>query len=103
MSSDERGAGAVVKPLAAWREERGLSQFQLAARTGVSLSTLSGIEGGRSLPRVDRAIKLAEALGITVEAIAWPKGEELTPPPSKAKRGAKRRRPPMANHVANGV
>jgi len=36
--------------LAKWREEEGLTQFQLAQRTGISPTTICAIENGDRLP-----------------------------------------------------
>lgn len=66
------------KTLAEWREARvGMTQFKLAVKSGVSLSVVTGVEKRNSSPRVDTAIKLAEALGVGVDDIAWPvKGDK---------------------------
>jgi transcriptional regulator with XRE-family HTH domain len=78
-----------TKTLAQWREARGLTQFQLAARSGASLSTVTGVEASRSEPRVSTAIKLAAVLGVHVEEIAWPALGELRASPSKRDRAKK--------------
>jgi DNA-binding XRE family transcriptional regulator/molybdate-binding protein len=51
------------------REERGLTQAELAAAAGISRQMVGAIEAGRHLPRVDAAIALAAALGIAVEEL----------------------------------
>lgn len=51
------------------REARGLSQSQLAQLVGVDQSDLSHIEAGRHDPRLDTALKLARALGVSVEEL----------------------------------
>jgi len=60
------------------REAHGLTQFDLAVKSGVSLSSVVNIEAGRQEPRVSLAEKIAGALGISVADIAWPSAEELT-------------------------
>ena len=60
------------------REDRGLTQFDLAAQSGVSLSTVVNIEAGRQEPRVSLAEKIATALGVSVADIAWPSADELS-------------------------
>jgi transcriptional regulator with XRE-family HTH domain len=60
------------------RGARGLTQFELAAKAGVSLSSVVNIEAGRQEPRVSLAEKIAGALGVSVGDIAWPTAEELT-------------------------
>ncbi|MEM9070101.1 MAG: substrate-binding domain-containing protein [Myxococcota bacterium] len=54
------------------RERRtalGLSQAELASRLGVSRQALSAIEAGRQVPATTLALKLARALGSTVEEL----------------------------------
>lgn len=51
------------------RQQAGLSQSQLAERGGVSRQLVGTVESGRSVPAVDAAIRLAAALGTTVEAL----------------------------------
>lgn len=48
------------------REERGLTQTDLADRAGVSRQLVGALEAGRHLPRVDAALGLASALGVDV-------------------------------------
>jgi transcriptional regulator with XRE-family HTH domain len=48
------------------REERGLTQKQLASRAGISDSTISTIENGRSSSTLFTVCALADALGISV-------------------------------------
>ncbi|MFO8076604.1 MAG: helix-turn-helix transcriptional regulator [Egibacteraceae bacterium] len=54
------------------REDRRLTQAQLAARAGVSRQLVGAVEAGRHLPRVDAAAGLADALGTSVEALLRP-------------------------------
>lgn len=51
----------------AHREERGLSQQQLAELVGVSRQAIIGIEGGRQVPSTSLALRLARALRTSVE------------------------------------
>lgn len=51
------------------REERGWSQAELAARTGLSRTAVSAVEGDRSTPAVSAALALARAFGTTVESL----------------------------------
>ncbi len=59
-------------PLAVARQAAGLTQAQLAARSGVSRQTVSAVESGRHRPSVDAALALARAAGTTVEALFAP-------------------------------
>jgi Zn-dependent peptidase ImmA (M78 family)/DNA-binding XRE family transcriptional regulator len=45
----------------------GWSQSELARRAGIGVSTLSDIESGRSAPRLDTVVALANALGAPLE------------------------------------
>jgi len=51
------------------REQLQLAQQDLAALAGVSRQALGAIESGRSAPSVDVAVRIASALGVTVEAL----------------------------------
>ncbi len=46
------------------REELGLSQKELAEKSGITQSFLCDIEQGRSKPSIDVAIKLARVLNV---------------------------------------
>ncbi len=56
------------------RDYHGISQRELARRIGVGKTTISEIERGDRLPNVLTAIRIARALGTTVEEI-WRDGE----------------------------
>lgn len=57
------GIGDVVRRV---REEQGLTQTELAEKTGISRARISQIEGGRvALPNVGHRRALAKALGIS--------------------------------------
>ena len=47
------------------RQEKGLTQEQVEARSGFSQQYLSGLENGRRNPTVITLYELAEALGVT--------------------------------------
>jgi putative molybdopterin biosynthesis protein len=53
----------------ALRAARGLSQGELAVRSGLSRQSVSAIEAARATPGVDVAMRLARALDTTVEAL----------------------------------
>jgi putative molybdopterin biosynthesis protein len=61
------------------REQIKLPQQDLAAITGVSRQALSAIESGRSSPSVDVALRIASALGVTVEALFGEEGSWSVP------------------------
>ncbi len=66
-------AGSRVR---AARLERGIGQGQLAAEAGISRQALSAIESGAYTPNVTAALKLAQALGKTVESLFGDAGFE---------------------------
>lgn len=51
------------------RQARGFSQQQLAAMAAVSRQAVSAVESGQSDPSLRAALRLAEALGMTVEEV----------------------------------
>jgi putative transcriptional regulator len=51
------------------RTERGLTQEQLADRIGVTRKTINTVERGVFLPSTVLALKLARALGTSVEQL----------------------------------
>lgn len=57
-------------PVRVWRRHRGLSAEALAAAAGLSPSYLSEIETRRKPGSLDAMIKLADALGVSVDDIA---------------------------------
>ena len=51
------------------REEKGLSQLQLAEKTGISHQNISRWESGKILPNIDFCVKLADFYGITLDEL----------------------------------
>lgn len=60
------------------RMARGLTGAQLAEKSGVAASTISGIERGRSEPSLFTAICLADALGVSLDFLATGRGTYTT-------------------------
>ena len=58
-----------MKTIREWRETRGLSQFQLAVRAGVTPSSIHEWEFGKKEPGAVRLRQLAEALGVSMDDI----------------------------------
>jgi transcriptional regulator with XRE-family HTH domain len=76
----ERALGRLARTLERLRNERHLSQTDLARLAGVSASAISQAEAGRRGLSVDTLLLLAERLGITVDellAVAPPAGYVL--------------------------
>ena len=51
------------------RDKRGWTQAELAARIGVSRKTINTVENGVFVPSTVLALKIAAALGCTVEDV----------------------------------
>jgi DNA-binding XRE family transcriptional regulator len=60
---------AIPNALRSCRLECGLTQGELASRAGVSRQLVAAVESGRNVPSVDAALRLAAALGSSVEAL----------------------------------
>jgi transcriptional regulator with XRE-family HTH domain len=52
------------------REEAGLSQEELSARSGVHPTHVSGLERGARNPTYETLVRVAEGLGVTVGLLA---------------------------------
>lgn len=59
-------ATSVGPQIRAWRQSRGLSQFELASRAGFSVRHVSFIETGRSHPSREAMLALGEVLDLTL-------------------------------------
>jgi putative transcriptional regulator len=53
------------------RAELGLTQAELAERVGVTRKTVNTVENNVFTPSTILALKLAEALGLSVEQLFW--------------------------------
>ena len=49
------------------RRKHSLSQIQLAALSGVPVTTISGIENTNKIPRLETAAKIAKVFGLHAE------------------------------------
>lgn len=58
-----------AKQLAELRRSKGLSQEELAERSGLHAIAITYIETGKRVPRLDTVFKLAEGLGIDVSEL----------------------------------
>ena len=59
------------------REMMGISQKDLAKKVGVTQAAIFFYESGKSIPRLDIAIALANTFGITVEQLASIPGPDV--------------------------
>jgi transcriptional regulator with XRE-family HTH domain len=55
--------------LQALREAAGLSQSELAEKSGISVKTIQNWEIDRNSPRMDALVRLAHALGTTLDML----------------------------------
>ena len=53
----------------ALRKKAGMSQEQLAERLGVSRQSVSKWEGSQSMPDMDKAVKLADLFGVSLDSL----------------------------------
>lgn len=53
------------------RTELGFTQAELAEKVGVTRKTVNTVENGVFTPSATLAIKLAQALGLSVEELFW--------------------------------
>ncbi len=51
------------------REAAGLTQSQLSDKSGISRSGIADLEQGRNVPSWDTALKLADALGVSLDKL----------------------------------
>ena len=52
-----------------FREQRNMPQTELSEMTGIKQPEISAYESGHKSPRVDTAIAIADALGVTVSEL----------------------------------
>jgi transcriptional regulator with XRE-family HTH domain len=73
------------------RDAAGLSEAKLAGASGLTFSTVHGYGLGRRKPSFEAAVRLARALGVSVESFAGCV-EGPQPPPKKARMAAAARK-----------
>ena len=64
---------AVIKAMIDFRTRHGLSQEELASKTGMKQSAISRLESGRCKPSIKSLFRLAEGLGAKLEIKFVPK------------------------------
>jgi putative transcriptional regulator len=57
------------------REERGMTQEQLADLVGLSRQSIISIERGRFIPSIETALRLSLALDFPIEELFWLKDQ----------------------------
>lgn len=68
-SQEDKNLAAFGKRVAAMRQERNLTQDQLASKTGLSLDTIGAIEQGRRWARLTTLHKLAKGFGVSTDEL----------------------------------
>lgn len=66
---------AILNKLRIFRSQAGLTQEEMAQKTGVTRQTIISIEKGNYTPSVQLALRLAKVLKITVEELFYEEGE----------------------------
>jgi transcriptional regulator with XRE-family HTH domain len=69
MSAAPPDAQALGQAVRAIRDERGLSQVQVADATGFIQAWISHVEHGRRNPSFNNVVRLAEGLGVSVSEL----------------------------------
>jgi transcriptional regulator with XRE-family HTH domain len=73
--------GAAIRAL---RDALGIKQVSLAARAGISAPSLCNIEIGGEQPSAATVRRLAEELGVVLDAITYPVPEPVPDPETAA-------------------
>jgi transcriptional regulator with XRE-family HTH domain len=79
------GKKAMGQRLQAFRKQVGMTQSKLAEAAGVPLPTLQNWERGHRKPSLDNAVKLARALGVSLDELAGEGGGDEPPAPRRRK------------------
>lgn len=53
----------------ALRDAKGVTDYAVAKATGIGVSTFSDWKSGRSKPKVEKLVKIAEYFGVTMEEL----------------------------------
>ena len=59
----------IIKEVAEKRKHAGLTQKELAERTGLTQSVIARLESGKAIPQVDTLLKVLEPLGCTIKIV----------------------------------
>ena len=77
------------KQITLYRHEAGLTQEQLAEKTGYSVDFISLVERGINAPTVERLQDIAAILKVEVWQLFFPNPAEPTRKPKKSQKSAK--------------
>lgn len=93
----------VARLISGAREDRGLSQYDVAARVGCRAQQVSVWERGLARPRGSLALKLAEVLGLSLDALLAQPDPEPSDSNLKTIRSHVRRFPKLAALAAKAA
>lgn len=68
-SIEAKNRAAFGEKVAALRQKRGLTQDELAQKTGLSVDTIGAIEQGRRWAKLTTLHQLAESLGVSTDEL----------------------------------
>ena len=57
---------------ASLRDARGLTDYQVCKATGIPTSSMSCWKTGKSSPKIEKLVKIARMLGVTVDDLLTP-------------------------------
>ena len=66
----------IAANIKALREQKGISQEELARMCGLSRGTIAKIETNWKFPSFESGLRIAKALGVTCEELAYGKTEQ---------------------------
>lgn len=66
----------IAANIKALREQKGMSQEELAKRCGLSRGAIAKIETNWKFPSFESGLRIAKALGVTCEELAYGKAEQ---------------------------
>ncbi|HEV3340917.1 MAG TPA: helix-turn-helix transcriptional regulator [Pirellulales bacterium] len=72
LRTDEEVRGTIARNITRFREAAGLNMAELARKAGVTTIQVSRVERGMHSPGVGLSLRIAQALGVTVEDLAAP-------------------------------
>lgn len=61
-------------------QEKGLTAYKVSKATGIAQATLSDWKNGKSVPKLDKMIKIAELLDVSLEWLQGVSEQKIKPP-----------------------
>ena len=66
-STQKKGGTQVYEKYAALRDAKGVTDYAVSVATGIVASTFSDWKAGRSKPKADKLLKIAEYFDVSIE------------------------------------